>query len=55
MMGDEFYRMWEFYLAISELSFALGKLMNFQIQLTKDVNALPITRDYMVDEERARG
>ena len=53
MMGDEFYRMWEFYLAISELSFVHGKHMNFQIQLTKDVNALPITRDYMVDEERA--
>ena len=55
MMGDEFYRMWEFYLAISELSFVHGKHMNFQIQLTKDVNALPITRDYMVDEERAHG
>ncbi len=55
MMGDEFYRMWEFYLAISELSFVHGKHMNFQIQLTKDLNALPITRDYMVDEERARG
>jgi len=40
---------------VSELSFVHGKHMNFQIQLTKDVNALPITRDYMVDEERARG
>lgn len=54
MMGEPFYRMWEFYLAISELSFVHGKHMNFQIQLTKDVNSLPITRDYMVDEERAR-
>jgi len=53
MMGEEFFRMWEFYLAISELSFLLGKHMNFQIQLTKDVHSLPIQRDYMVDEERA--
>ncbi|WP_427451024.1 class I SAM-dependent methyltransferase [Litorimonas sp. WD9-15] len=55
MMGEEFFRMWEFYLSISELSFQLGKHMNFQIQLTKDVHALPVTRDYMVDEERAQG
>jgi len=55
MMGEEFFRMWEFYLAISELSFMLGKHMNFQIQLSKNVSALPITRDYMVDEERAQG
>jgi len=47
--------MWEFYLAISELSFLLGKHMNFQIQLSKDVHALPISRDYMVDAERALG
>jgi len=53
MMGEEFFRMWEFYLAISELSFLHGKHMNFQIQLTKDVQSLPITRDYMVDVERA--
>ena len=53
MMGDEFFRMWEFYLAISELSFFEGKHMNFQLQLTNHVSALPVTRDYMVDEERA--
>ena len=55
MMGEAFFRMWEFYLAISELSFLHGKHMNFQIQLTKDVQALPIIRDYMVDELPARG
>ncbi len=46
--------MWEFYLAISELSFSEGKHMNFQIQLTNSLGALPITRDYMLDEERAQ-
>ncbi len=47
MMDEKFCRMWEFYLIISELSFIYGKNMNFQMQLTKDRNALPITRDYM--------
>jgi cyclopropane-fatty-acyl-phospholipid synthase len=53
MKDEAFFRMWEFYLAISELSFLHGKHMNFQIQLTKSVDSLPVTRDYMVDEERA--
>jgi len=26
--------------------------MNFQIQLSKSVNALPMTRDYMIEAER---
>jgi len=52
MMGAEFVRMWEFYLVISEFSFRFGKHMNFQIQLAKDVDSLPITRDYMLDLER---
>ena len=30
-----------------EFSFLYGKHMNFQIQLTKNVNSLPITRDYI--------
>jgi cyclopropane-fatty-acyl-phospholipid synthase len=53
MKDEAFFLMWEFYLAISELSFLHGKHMNFQIQLTKSVDSLPVTRDYMVDEERA--
>jgi len=52
MFDEKFCRMWEFYLIISELSFRLGKHMNFQIQLSKSVNALPITRDYMIEAER---
>ncbi len=51
MMDEKFCRMWEFYLIISELSFVYGKNMNFQIQLTKDRHALPITRDYMAEAE----
>ena len=52
MFDERFCRMWEFYLVISELSFRLGKHMNFQIQLSKSVNALPMTRDYMIEAER---
>ena len=52
MFDEKFCRMWEFYLIVSEFSFRHGKHMNFQIQLSKDVNALPITRDYMIDAER---
>jgi len=47
MFDEKFCRMWEFYLIISEFSFLYGKHMNFQIQLTKNVNSLPITRDYI--------
>jgi len=52
MFDEKFCRMWEFYLIISEFSFRYGKHMNFQIQLSKNVDALPITRDYMIDGER---
>jgi cyclopropane-fatty-acyl-phospholipid synthase len=51
---ERFCRMWEFYLAVSELSFRAGDHMVFQMQLTRRVDALPITRDYMLDNERAR-
>ena len=50
---ERFCRMWEFYLACAELAFRYGDQMNFQIQLAKDRYALPLTRDYMVDAERA--
>ena len=51
MFDERFCRMWEFYLIISEFSFRYGKHMNFQIQLAKNVNSLPITRDYIQHTE----
>lgn len=45
--GEEFCRMWEFYLAASEASFLTGKLAVYQIQLTRDWQLLPETRDYL--------
>jgi cyclopropane-fatty-acyl-phospholipid synthase len=50
---DRFCRMWEFYLAGSEMGFRNQDLVVFQIQLAKRNDTLPITRDYMVDWERA--
>jgi cyclopropane-fatty-acyl-phospholipid synthase len=52
LYDERFCRMFEFYLSGSELSFSVGDHMNFQIQLTRDLNTLPITRDYMTESER---
>jgi len=46
-----FVRMWEFYLAASEMAFAKQNMMVFQIQLTKRQGTVPITRDYIAAEE----
>jgi cyclopropane-fatty-acyl-phospholipid synthase len=46
-----FVRMWEFYLAASEMAFRDQALMVFQIQLTKRQGVVPITRDYIAQEE----
>ena len=42
-----FFRMWEYYLICSESFFTLDDGMVFQIQLTKDRTAVPLTRDYL--------
>jgi cyclopropane-fatty-acyl-phospholipid synthase len=44
--------MWTFYLAGAIVSFTNGPLVNFQIQFSRDRLALPLTRDYMLEEER---
>ena len=53
LYDQEFCRMWEFYLASSEAAFRFLDLNVFQFQLVKRRDALPMTRDYMVDTERA--
>ncbi|HEY1309751.1 MAG TPA: cyclopropane-fatty-acyl-phospholipid synthase family protein [Pseudolabrys sp.] len=47
-----FERMWEFYLASSEMSFREQNMMVFQIQLTKRQGIVPMTRDYITREEQ---
>ncbi|MDD4616563.1 MAG: cyclopropane-fatty-acyl-phospholipid synthase [Alphaproteobacteria bacterium] len=51
--GENIFRMWEYYFVSCEVAFRLGCLMVFQIQLAKQHEAVPLTRDYMVDWERA--
>ncbi|MCW5772495.1 MAG: class I SAM-dependent methyltransferase [Rhodospirillaceae bacterium] len=53
LYDDRFCRMWEFYLAGCEVAFRRMDQMVFQIQLAKRVDSVPMTRDYMVDWERA--
>ena len=51
LYDERFARMWEFYLASSEMSFRKQDLMNFQIQLAKRQDVVPMTRDYITHEE----
>jgi cyclopropane-fatty-acyl-phospholipid synthase len=46
-----FVRMWEFYLAASEMSFREQAMMVMHIQITKRQDAVPMTRDYIAREE----
>jgi cyclopropane-fatty-acyl-phospholipid synthase len=52
---ERFCRMWEFYLAASEMAFRHQGMVVFQIQLAKRQGAVPLTRDYIGQaEERLR-
>ncbi len=53
LYDERFCRMWEYYLAGAEMGFRYAGHMNFQLQLTKRRDTLPITRDYMGDAERS--
>ena len=53
LYDERFMRMFEFYLAGSELSFRRLRLINWQLQLTRRVDTLPLSRDYMFEQERA--
>jgi cyclopropane-fatty-acyl-phospholipid synthase len=47
-----FFRMWEFYLAGGIVMFESGAACNYQVQYMRDRQAVPITRDYMIETER---
>jgi cyclopropane-fatty-acyl-phospholipid synthase len=49
---ERFFRMWEFYLAGGVVAFDAGSMCNFQVQYIRDRTAAPITRDYMIEDER---
>jgi cyclopropane-fatty-acyl-phospholipid synthase len=52
--ADRFIRMWEYYLAGFEASFRHNGLVVFQIQLAKNISAVPLTRRYMYEDTDAR-
>ena len=51
LYDERFCRMWEFYLAASECAFRYAGMNNFQIQFVKNQHVLPLTRNYMIEEE----
>ena len=53
LYDERFCRMWEAYLCMSELAFRHLDCMVFQIQVARRVDALPVTRDYMYEQESA--
>jgi len=48
-----FLRMWRFYLVASEVTFRQSKQCVFQLQLSRDLNAVPLTRDYLYRDASA--
>ncbi len=51
LYDDRFFRMWEFYLVLCEVGFRRRTNIVFQMQLTRQIDRLPITRDYMFENE----
>jgi hypothetical protein len=43
--------MWEFYLRICEMSFRYRSLVVFQMQIGKQMDSVPITRDYIYRDD----
>jgi cyclopropane-fatty-acyl-phospholipid synthase len=52
LYDERFCRMWDFYLAGAEMGFRHEGLVVFQVQLARRIDALPMTRDYMLESER---
>jgi cyclopropane-fatty-acyl-phospholipid synthase len=52
LYDERFCRMFEFYLAGSELAFRQQDHVNFQLQITREQAAAPLTRDYITETER---
>ena len=53
LYDERFCRMWEWYLAAVDVGFSNGSNMVFQMLLSERIDAVPILRDYIVDDLRA--
>jgi cyclopropane-fatty-acyl-phospholipid synthase len=51
LYDERFFRMWEFYLAGSEIGFRWDELFIMQIQISKNQYATPDSRDYIAENE----
>ncbi|MCX8996341.1 cyclopropane-fatty-acyl-phospholipid synthase family protein [Rhizobiaceae bacterium BDR2-2] len=51
LYDERFFRMWEFYLAGSEMAFTHEELFIFQIQIARNQNVVPDNRDYIAEAE----
>ncbi len=51
LYDTRFVRMWEFYLASSEMAFRESDMVVFQIQMAKRKGVVPATRDYVTRQE----
>jgi len=51
MYDERFCRMFEFYLSGAELAFRRKGHMVWQMQMTRQVDAIPLTRDYVTETE----
>ncbi|MGI3163397.1 class I SAM-dependent methyltransferase [Pseudooceanicola sp. 200-1SW] len=47
LYDDAFVRMWRLYLIACELTFRMNDQVVFQVQLARDQEAVPLTRDYL--------
>ena len=47
LYDERFVRMWKYYLASSEQAFRYRRQAVFQVQIARQVDAVPITRDYL--------
>jgi cyclopropane-fatty-acyl-phospholipid synthase len=51
LYDERFVRMWEFYLAGSEIAFRYDELFIFQMQISRDQYAVPNNRNYIAERE----
>jgi cyclopropane-fatty-acyl-phospholipid synthase len=54
LYDERFCRMWEFYLTAAEVNFRHLGIMVFQLQIARRLATVPLTRDYIIDWERAQ-
>lgn len=53
--GERFIRMWRFYLAVCEQNFRVGGQAVYQFQLSRKIDSVPITRDYLYQTKLSPG